>query len=821
MGPDEYHDACPGRDRPGLDNNAYTNVLTVWVLRRALDALAALPEDRRTELRERLTLTRQEITRFEDVARKMYVPFHEGVISQFDGYSDLEELDWTRYRERYGDIRRLDRILEAEGDSPNRYKASKQADVLMLFYVLSPDELDDVLRQLGYEHGPALAARTIGYYLPRTCDGSTLSSLVHAWILARTDGDTAWNLFLESLLSDITDAQHGTTAEGVHLGAMAGTVDLVQRCHAGISTRGPTLQLEPRLPTAIGELRLGLRYRGHWGIDLTCRQDLIRVTLRPGAASPIRVSYRAEETEIQPGASWESPLRHGRTDFGPSQGGRPLENVQVRPADRHRIDPDDRVTVLDDPRLGRRPEAAPSGPSLTHALEHDPHIGVDVFGFDRHPVEKPVFDDPVQQVPQGVHVDVGAHLAVLLGRADPSDELLDVRFDDLREDGVQEVGVGLAGGDQASVGRSEAGGRDQVHNLRQLGPQVGGDVARVRKGDHEVEAVGCGLEHDRAFGGPPPVDGLLADAGSPGDRLDRDVVVPEFTDQGEGRVEDRAPGALAAPAGVWCVRGHPSIIPPNETRRSVCSGLHPNRLVRPRRPGRHRNHAGFPHCPAGSSMSLRRPPGRLRDALGKDTAMSELLVDFITSLDGYASGEGWPGFWGLEGPEYLAWLGEQPETTHLMGANTYRQMSGFAAGEVPNGQDEFRPEEEASVDELTQASKVVFSSSLEEPLTWANSTLVRDDAVEAVRAMKASGSGLLSTIGSLSLCRSLLRAGLVDRFRVVMFPVITGATGAERIYDGYPDVALEMIEHRTFDGRIQLVEYRPSVLEHPPLGAPA
>jgi dihydrofolate reductase len=198
--------------------------------------------------------------------------------------------------------------------------------------------------------------------------------------------------------------------------------------------------------------------------------------------------------------------------------------------------------------------------------------------------------------------------------------------------------------------------------------------------------------------------------------------------------------------------------------------------------------------------------------------MRELLVDFITSLDGYASGEGWPGWWGLQGPEYLAWLGEQPEVTYLMGANTYRLMSGFAAGELPAGQEEFAGDEEESVDELTRASKVVFSSTLEDPLAWANSTLVRDDATEAVRAMKKDGSGLLSTIGSLSLCRSLLRAGFVDRFRVVMFPVITGATGDERIYDGYPDVALEMIEHRTFDGSIQLVEYRPRVLEHPPLG---
>jgi dihydrofolate reductase len=197
--------------------------------------------------------------------------------------------------------------------------------------------------------------------------------------------------------------------------------------------------------------------------------------------------------------------------------------------------------------------------------------------------------------------------------------------------------------------------------------------------------------------------------------------------------------------------------------------------------------------------------------------MPELLVDFITSLDGYASGEGWPGFWGLQGPEYLAWLEGQPEATLLMGANTYRLMSGFAAGEVPAGSDEFNADETASLDGLTGASKVVFSASLEAPLTWANATLVRDDAVEVVRAMKESGSGLMSTIGSISLCRSLLRAGLVDRFRVVMFPVITGATGAERIYDGYPDVALEMIDNRTFDGRIQLVEYRPRVLEHPPL----
>ena len=186
--------------------------------------------------------------------------------------------------------------------------------------------------------------------------------------------------------------------------------------------------------------------------------------------------------------------------------------------------------------------------------------------------------------------------------------------------------------------------------------------------------------------------------------------------------------------------------------------------------------------------------------------MPELLVDFITSLDGYGAADGWPGWWGLEGPEYLAWLDEQPEGdyTVLMGATTYRVMSGYAA------------EGEPGTDSLAAMSKVVFSTTLHEPLAWPNTRLVARDAVEAVREMKQNGFESMRTMGSLTLCRSLLSAGLVDRFRVVVFPVITGSTGQERIYDGYPDVALDMIRSRTFDGRIQLLEYAPRVLTEPP-----
>ena len=188
--------------------------------------------------------------------------------------------------------------------------------------------------------------------------------------------------------------------------------------------------------------------------------------------------------------------------------------------------------------------------------------------------------------------------------------------------------------------------------------------------------------------------------------------------------------------------------------------------------------------------------------------MPELMIDFITSLDGYGAAEGWPGFWGLEGPEYLAWLGDQPEAdyTVLMGANTYRLMSRFAADGEPG------------TEELAGMSKLVFSNTLTGPLSWPNSRLIGGDAVAAVRQLKDDGAESMRTLGSLTLCRSLLAAGLVDRFRLVVFPVITGSTGHDRIYDGYPDVALEMVRSHVFDGRLQLLEYAPTVLTGPPGG---
>ncbi|MHA6794284.1 glycoside hydrolase family 65 protein [Pseudonocardia bannensis] len=332
MGPDEYSTRYPGAAEPGLDDNAYTNVMAVWVLLRAQDALDALPATRRTELLEGLGLGPAELLRWRDVSRRMYVPIHsDGVISQFEGYRDLLELEWDDYRRRYGDIQRLDRILEAEGRSVDDYQVSKQADVLMLFYLLSADELRELLGRLGYALPPEAIPRTIDYYLARTAHGSTLSALVHAWVLARANREQALEHFERALHSDTADIQGGTTAEGVHLGAMAGCVDLLQRCFAGLETRQDALWLNPHWPRRFGVLELTVQYRAQpLRVRVTGRE--VQVSAEPGPGRPIRVGCGEEVRELHPGeavrftaagASKDGALTGGPTGAGGAGDPRP------------------------------------------------------------------------------------------------------------------------------------------------------------------------------------------------------------------------------------------------------------------------------------------------------------------------------------------------------------------------------------------------------------------------------------------------------------------------------------------------------------------
>ncbi len=298
MGPDEYHDAYPERDEAGLDNNTYTNVMTAWVLEKTRQAIEEVPEFRSRELAEKLGLRPEELSSWDDIATKMTVPMHDGVLSQFEGYGDLEEFDWVGYAERYGDIQRLDRILEAENDTPNRYKLSKQADVIMLFYLLPRTELEEVFTRLGVELDTAVIERTIAYYDARTSHGSTLSRVVHSWVLARLDRKESWRLFEQAVTSDLIDIQGGTTREGIHTGAMAGTVDLVQRGYTGLQIDGNTLVLDPAIPPELGHLSTTIIFRGRW-VDIHITPEEVTVTpgTGPDGQTEVRVGSRVERLD--------------------------------------------------------------------------------------------------------------------------------------------------------------------------------------------------------------------------------------------------------------------------------------------------------------------------------------------------------------------------------------------------------------------------------------------------------------------------------------------------------------------------------------------
>jgi len=328
MGPDEYHTAYPGTEpeqAQGIDNNAYTNVMAAWALSRACDVLELLPKVHCRELCERIGLQLEEIDRWQEMSRRLRVPFHgDGIISQFEGYERLVEFDWEAYAAKYGDIQRLDRILEAEGDSTNRYRLSKQADVLMLFYLFSADELRLLFEQLGYPFDADTIPRNVAYYLARTSHGSTLSRVAHSWVLARTDRPRSWHLFQDALDSDIADIQGGTTPEGIHVGAMAGTIDLVQRCYLGIEMRANVLHFDPALPADLGCVRARLRYRRQT-LDVDANHDALRISSLPQPAAPITIAYRGRARQVTPGDTYTFRL------LRPEERDR-NENREARPA---------------------------------------------------------------------------------------------------------------------------------------------------------------------------------------------------------------------------------------------------------------------------------------------------------------------------------------------------------------------------------------------------------------------------------------------------------------------------------------------------------
>ncbi len=301
VGPDEFHTKYPDRETPGIDNNAYTNVMASWAISKALDVLNSMDRERREHLRELLEISEKEMVLWEDVSRRLYVPFQDGgIINEFEGYERLKDFDLESYRKKYGDIQRLDRILESEGAATEEYKVVKQADVLMLFYLFSTEELTQIFSRLGYPFEPSMIPKNIQYYTRYTAHGSTLSRAIHSWVLARSDRRGSWSLFQAALESDFSDIQNGTTGEGIHLGAMAETIDLVQRCYSGMEPRDDVLWLNPRLPDELPSVSFRIRYRGHW-LAILITRHLLRVSVERSWHEAAQIGFCGQVYTIQQG----------------------------------------------------------------------------------------------------------------------------------------------------------------------------------------------------------------------------------------------------------------------------------------------------------------------------------------------------------------------------------------------------------------------------------------------------------------------------------------------------------------------------------------
>lgn len=268
VGPDEFHEKYPGASEGGIDDNAYTNIMAAWLLHKTIETYHHRPKPVKQRLREQVGFDESELERWDDIVHKMYVPIREdGIIEQFSGWMELEEIDWKEYRRRYGNIRRMDRILKAEGTSPNRYKVIKQADVLQCFYMLAPAQVTNILELMGYQPGDPteLLRRNYEYYIEHTSHGSTLSYVVHSSIsnYLESHRQDKWNWFLEALKSDIHDTQGGTTLEGIHCGVMAGTIEILFKGFAGIHLFKDKIELNPQLPQSWRRLSFKITHRAN------------------------------------------------------------------------------------------------------------------------------------------------------------------------------------------------------------------------------------------------------------------------------------------------------------------------------------------------------------------------------------------------------------------------------------------------------------------------------------------------------------------------------------------------------------------------------
>ncbi|MBZ6003627.1 glycoside hydrolase family 65 protein [Leuconostoc gelidum subsp. aenigmaticum] len=283
MGPNEFHEEIPGAHKGGLLNNAYTNIMLVWLLN-YLHELSQNSAINFSQVAKQVGYTDVEQEKAEMIRHLLKLSINsDGIVEQYEGFFQLKQLDFPAYQAKYGDIHRIDRLLKSEGKAPDDYQVIKQADFLMLIYNLGAAHTHELITQLGYQLPDDWLAKNTAYYLKRTTHGSTTSRPVFAGIyveLARHGNTTleaqAYDFLTDAIGSDYYDIQGGTTAEGVHMGVMGETLSVIQNDYAGVDMLHDMFVLNPRLPKNWSRLCFTQFYQGvQLDIEITAKEVTI------------------------------------------------------------------------------------------------------------------------------------------------------------------------------------------------------------------------------------------------------------------------------------------------------------------------------------------------------------------------------------------------------------------------------------------------------------------------------------------------------------------------------------------------------------------
>jgi len=299
--PDEFHEKYPNSEFGGLKDNSYTNLMVTWAINKAFNIIELLSSNVKDEILKKIDLSNTELMKWKDMQRKMNVIISkEGIISQYDGYFDLDELDWGYYRDKYKNTHRMDRILKSEGKSPDSYKVAKQADTLMIFFLLDLKEIEEIFEQLGYASNKDMLKKNFDYYFKRTSHGSTLSSLVHSHLAELIEyEDLSYKLFLRSLESDYIDIQNGSTGEGIHTGVMAGSILLSLFSYVGLNLRSDNIQINPRLPKTWHKIKFNISFKKDiYYFEIT--STTIKIKIKNFSRKIIKISIVNKKITINP-----------------------------------------------------------------------------------------------------------------------------------------------------------------------------------------------------------------------------------------------------------------------------------------------------------------------------------------------------------------------------------------------------------------------------------------------------------------------------------------------------------------------------------------